>query len=58
MPAALYEQAKVQEKLATIEAERRRRLSPSVIGQAEYDKIMTNYHDAKAAVKVQKANVR
>jgi RND family efflux transporter MFP subunit len=54
---ALYEQAQVQEKLAAIEFERARKLSPSVIGQAEYDRIMTSYYDARAAVKVQKANV-
>jgi multidrug resistance efflux pump len=54
---ALYEQAKVQEQLATREYERARKLSASVIGQAEYDRILTNYYDAKAGVKVQKANV-
>jgi HlyD family secretion protein len=54
---ALYEQAKVQEKLATIEFERARKLSPNVLGQAEYDRIVTNYYDARAAVKVQKTNV-
>ncbi len=54
---ALYEQAKVQEKLASIEFERAQKLTANVLGQAEYDRIMTNYYDAKAAVKVQKANV-
>jgi HlyD family secretion protein len=54
---ALYEQAKVQEKLATVEYERARRLPPNAIGQAEFDHIMSSYHDARAAVKVQKTNV-
>lgn len=54
---ALYEQAKVQEKLATIEYERAQKLTANVLGQAEQDRIITNYYDAKAAVKVQKANV-
>jgi multidrug resistance efflux pump len=54
---ALYEQAKVQEKLAAAEYERARKLSPNVLGQAEYDRIVTNYYDARAAVKVQKTNV-
>jgi HlyD family secretion protein len=54
---ARYEQAKVQEKLAAIEYERAQRLTANVIGHAEYDRILTNYYDAKAAVKVQKANV-
>jgi HlyD family secretion protein len=54
---ALYEQAKVQEKLATIEYERAQKLTANVLGQAEHDRIITNYYDAKAAVKVQKANV-
>jgi len=54
---ALYEQAQVQEKLAALEYERARRLSRDAIGPAEYDHIMTNYHDARAAVKVQKTNV-
>jgi HlyD family secretion protein len=54
---ALYEQAKVQEKLAAVEYERARRLTPNVLGQAEYDRIVTNYYDARAAVKVQKTNV-
>jgi multidrug resistance efflux pump len=54
---ALFEQARVQEKLATIEYDRARKLTPNVIGQAEYDRAMTNYYDARAAVKVQKTNV-
>lgn len=55
---ALYEQAKVQERLAAIEAERARKLYPSqAIGQADFDKTVTNYHDAKAAVKVQKTSL-
>ncbi len=54
---ALYEQAKVQEKLATIEYERARKLTANVLGHAEYDRIVTNYYDTRAAVKVQKTNV-
>lgn len=54
---ALYEQAKVQEKLAALEYERARKLLPNSIGRADYDRALTSYHDAKAAVKVQKANV-
>lgn len=54
---ALYEQAKVQEKLAVIEFERARKLFPNAIGRADYDRTLTNYHDAKAAVKVQQSNV-
>jgi HlyD family secretion protein len=54
---AQYEQAKVQERLATIEYRRARGLSGDAIGQADLDKIIANYHDAKAAVKVQKTNL-
>ncbi len=54
---ALYEQAKVQEKWAAVEYERARKLTPNALGQAEYDRILTNYYDARAAVKVQKAHV-
>ncbi len=54
---ALYDQAKVQESLATIEYERARKLPPTAIGKADYDRIVSNYHDARAAVKVQKTNV-
>jgi HlyD family secretion protein len=54
---ALYEQARIQEQLAAIEYERARKLTPNNIGQAEYDRVLTNYYDAKAAVKVQKTNV-
>lgn len=54
---ALYEKAKVQEKLATIEFDRAQRLTANVLGHAEYDRILTNFYDAKAAVKVQRTNV-
>lgn len=54
---ALYEQSKVQEKLAALEYERARKLFPSAIGHADYDRTLSSYHDARAAVKVQKANV-
>lgn len=54
---ALYEQAKVQEKLAAIEYERARKLFPNAIGHADYDRTLSSYHDARAAVKVQKTNV-
>ena len=54
---ALYEQAKVQEKLAAIEYERARKLFPNAIGHAEYDRTLSSYHDARAAVRVQKTNV-
>jgi len=54
---ALYEQAKVQERLAALEYERARKLFPNAIGRADFDRIMTNYHDARAAVNVQKTNV-
>lgn len=54
---ALYEQTKVQEKLAAVEYERARRLFPNAIGRADYDRTLSSYHDARAAVKVQKTNV-
>jgi HlyD family secretion protein len=54
---AQYEQAKVQERSAEIEYERARKLYPNSIGQADFDRIATTYHDARAAVRVQKANV-
>src|SRR5579875_2517204 len=54
---ALYEQAKVQEKLASIEYERARRLPANAIGKAEYDHILSSYEEARAAVKVQKAHL-
>jgi RND family efflux transporter MFP subunit len=54
---ALYEQALVQERLATMEYDRIRNLSPNTISKSEHDHIVTNYHDARAAVKVQKKNV-
>jgi multidrug resistance efflux pump len=54
---ALYEQAKVQERLAALEYDRARRLFPNAIGHADYDRTLSNYHDARAAVKVQKTNV-
>jgi RND family efflux transporter MFP subunit len=53
---ALYEQAKVQEELASLEYERARKLYPASIGKAEFDRAMTTYRDAKMAVKVQKAH--
>jgi RND family efflux transporter MFP subunit len=43
--------------LATVEYDRARKLPPNAIGKADYDRIMTNFHDARAAVKVQKTNV-
>lgn len=54
---ALYEQTKVQERLAAIEYERARKLFPNAIGHADYDRTLSSYHDARAAVKVQKTNV-
>jgi multidrug resistance efflux pump len=54
---ALYKQAKVQEQLAGVEYERARKLYPLSIGKAEYDKTLTTYRDAKAAVEVQKTNL-
>jgi HlyD family secretion protein len=55
---ALYEQAQVQERSAEIEYDRARKLYPNSIGQADYDRVVTTYHDAKAAVKVQKTNLK
>jgi RND family efflux transporter MFP subunit len=54
---AQYKQAKVQEQLAEVELERARKLYPLSIGKAEYDKTVTSYRDAKAAVEVQKTNL-
>ncbi len=54
---ALYKQARVQEQLAEVEYERARKLYPLSIGKAEYDKTVTSYRDAKAAVEVQKTNL-
>jgi HlyD family secretion protein len=54
---ALYEQARVQETLAGIEYERARQLPASAMGKSEFDKVRSSYHDARAAVKVQKTNV-
>jgi RND family efflux transporter MFP subunit len=54
--SALLEQARVQEEIATREHDRARRLFPGSIGQAEYDRALASYRDAKMAVKVQKAH--
>ncbi|HTU17440.1 MAG TPA: efflux RND transporter periplasmic adaptor subunit [Gemmataceae bacterium] len=54
---ALYEQAAVQQKLTAIEYDRARKLLPNAIGPADFDRTLTNYHDARAAVRVQKTNV-
>ncbi|HEY7309499.1 MAG TPA: efflux RND transporter periplasmic adaptor subunit [Gemmataceae bacterium] len=54
--SALLDQARVQEEIATREHERARRLFPGSIGQAEYDRALASYRDAKMAVKVQKAH--
>ena len=53
---ALYEQAKVQEELATLEYERARKLYPASIGKAEFDRAMASYRDARMNVKVQRAH--
>lgn len=53
---ALYLQATVQQEIATREYDRARRLFPGSIGQAEYDRALASYRDAKMAVKVQKAH--
>src|SRR5262249_46027585 len=54
--SALLDQARVQEEIATREHDRARRLFPGSIGQAEYDRALASYRDAKMAVKVQKAH--
>lgn len=54
---ALYEQTQVREKLTRLEYQRARRLPPDAIGRADFDRIVADYHDAKAAVRVQKTNV-
>jgi RND family efflux transporter MFP subunit len=54
---AMYKQAKVQEQLAEVEYERARKLYPLSMGKAEFDKTLTSYRDAKAAVEVQKTNL-
>lgn len=53
---ALLDQAKVQEEIACREYDRANRLFPSSIGQAEYDRALSSYRDARMAVKVQKAH--
>lgn len=54
---ALLKQAKVQQGLALVNYERTRKLSPGSVSRAEYDRVLTTYRDAQAAVNVQKRNL-